>query len=66
MLSIVWMCGVFFSIRVGMDDLGNLRLIRDCFVGVWMAPLTHVVSIIIALTCQPSVRSLASNGLYFL
>ena len=55
----------FFSIRVEMDDLSNLRLVRDFFVGVWMAILTHVVSIIIALTCQPSVHSLASNGLYF-
>ena len=27
-----------------MDDLGNLRLVKDCIVGVWMAMWTFVVS----------------------
>ena len=47
-----------------MDVLGNLRLGRDHIVGVWMAPLTHAVSIINDLICQPSVRGLANIGVY--
>lgn len=27
-----------------MDALGNLRLVKDCIVGVWMAMWTFVVS----------------------
>jgi hypothetical protein len=42
-----------------------LRLGRDHIVGMWMAPLTHVSSISKDWTCQPSVRSLATIGLYF-
>jgi hypothetical protein len=54
-----------FSIREIIDGLGNLRLGRDLIVGMWMAPLTHVSSISKDWTCQPSVRSLATIGLYF-
>jgi hypothetical protein len=65
MLSIVWMCGVVFSIREEMDSLGSLRLVRDLIVGVWMVPLNHVVTINRDWTCKPSVHNMANTKLYF-
>lgn len=58
----VW-CG--FSIRVEMDGLSTLRLVRGCTMGMHMAPQTHAMVIFKGLTCQPSVRSLATTMVYF-
>lgn len=54
-----------FSIRIEMDGLDNLRLVRDCIMGVLMALLTHVVSIIYGWTCHPRVGNLSNTWVQF-
>lgn len=56
---------VSFPINVEMDVMGSLRLVRECIVGVWMAPQTPMVSIISGFTGHLSLRSLSNIGVYF-